>query len=92
MKGCSFDIRNVNTKCTIPFVYSSLGYGFLWNNPAIGNVELSNNRTRWSVNATRKIDYIVIDGKPKQTAQALADLTGHSPISRTGQRAFGRAV
>lgn len=80
LKGCSFDIRNVNTKCTIPFVYSSLGYGFLWNNPAIGNVELSNNRTRWSVNATRKIDYIVIDGKPKQTAQALADLTGHSPI------------
>ncbi len=80
LKGCSFDIRNVNAKCTIPFVYSSLGYGFLWNNPAVGNVELSNNRTRWSVGATRKIDYVVICGTPKEVAQALADLTGHAPV------------
>jgi alpha-D-xyloside xylohydrolase len=29
LKGCSFDIGHVNAKCTIPFVYSSLGYGFL---------------------------------------------------------------
>lgn len=80
LKGCSFDMRNVNTKCTVPFVYSSLGYGFLWNNPAIGNVELSNNRTRWSAVTTRKIDYVVIDGNPKQTSRALADLTGHAPV------------
>lgn len=80
LKGCSFDIRNVNAKCTIPFVYSSLGYGFLWNNPAVGSVELSANRTRWSVGATRKIDYVVIGGTPKEVCQTLADLTGHSPV------------
>ncbi len=80
LKGCSFDIRNVNAKCTIPFVYSSLGYGFLWNNPAIGNVELANNRTRWSVGAAKKIDYVVIAGNPKEVAEALADLTGHAPV------------
>lgn len=80
LKGCSFDIRHVNAKCTIPFVYSSLGYGFLWNNPAIGSVELSNNRTRWSVQETKKIDYVVIGGNPKDTAEALADLTGHAPV------------
>ncbi len=80
LKGCSFDIRNVNAKCTIPFVYSSLGYGFLWNNPAVGNVELSNNRTRWSVGATKRIDYVVIGGTPKEVAQTLADLTGHAPV------------
>ncbi len=80
LKGCSFDIRNVNAKCAIPFVYSSLGYGFLWNNPAVGNVELSNNRTRWSVGATRKIDYIVIGGTPKEVAETLADITGHAPV------------
>ena len=34
LKGCSFDLRHVNAKCTIPFVFSSLGYGFLWNNPS----------------------------------------------------------
>ena len=36
LKGSSIDIRNVNAKCTIPYVYSSLGYGFLWNNPSTG--------------------------------------------------------
>lgn len=80
LKGCSFDLRHVNAKCTVPFLYSSLGYGFLWNNPAIGNVELSNNRTRWSVNATKKIDYTVIGGTPKEVSAALADLTGHAPV------------
>ena len=80
LKGCSFDLRHVNAKCTIPFIYSSLGYGFIWNNPAIGNVELSENRTRWSVGATRKIDYVVISGTPKEVAETLADLTGHAPV------------
>ena len=80
LKGCSFDLRHVNAKCTIPFVYSSRGYGFIWNNPAIGSVELSNNRTRWSVGATRKIDYVVIAGAPKEVSSALADLTGHAPV------------
>lgn len=80
LKGCSFDIRNVNAKCTVPFVYSSLGYGFLWNNPAVGNVELSGNRTRWCVGATKKIDYVVIVGTPKEVSETLADLTGHAPV------------
>ncbi|MBE6835637.1 MAG: hypothetical protein E7515_05225 [Ruminococcaceae bacterium] len=80
LKGCSFDLRHVNAKCTIPFVYSSLGYGFIWNNPATGNVELSENRTRWSADATRKIDFVVIAGNPKKVSEALADLTGHAPV------------
>ena len=29
LKGCAFDLRHVNAKSTVPFVYSSLGYGFL---------------------------------------------------------------
>ena len=80
LKGCSFDLRHVNTKSTVPFVYSSLGYGFIWNNPAVGTVELSENRTRWSVGATRKIDFVLIAGNPKQVSEALADLTGHAPV------------
>ena len=80
LKGCAFDLRHVNAKCTVPFLVSSLGYGFLWNNPAVGNVELAANRTRWSVNATRKLDYVVIGGTPKEISEALADLTGHAPV------------
>ena len=80
LKGCSFDLRHVNAKCTIPYIYSSLGYGFIWNNPAVGTIELSNNRTRWSVSATKRLDYVVIGGTPRQVCSELADLTGHAPV------------
>ncbi len=80
LKGCAFDLRHVNAKSTVPFVYSSLGYGFLWNNPAVGSVELAENRTRWSVGATRKLDFAVIAGTPKEVSETLADLTGHAPV------------
>lgn len=78
-KGCAFDIVNTNANCFIPFVYSSLGYGFLFNCPSTGRVELGRNRTRWTSNACKFIDYVVIGGLPKQVCSTLADLTGHAP-------------
>ncbi len=80
LKGGAFDLRHVNAKSTVPYVYSSLGYGFLWNNPAVGSVELALNRTRWRVEETRKIDYVVIGGTPAEACGTLADLTGHAPV------------
>ncbi len=79
LKGTSIDLRHVNAKCTVPFVYSSLGYGFLWNMPSIGLCELSYNRTRWTSDATRQIDYVIIGGNPGEVSMTLADLTGHAP-------------
>ena len=79
LKGCTIDLRQVNAKCTIPYVYSSLGYGFLWNLPSTGVCELANNRTRWISDSTRQIDYVVIGGSPKEACETLADLTGHAP-------------
>lgn len=79
LKGCTIDLRHVNAKCTIPFVYSSLGYGFLWNMPSTGLCELSKNRTRWTSDSTRQIDYIVMGGSPREVSGALANLTGHAP-------------
>ncbi len=79
LKGSSSDIRNVNAKCTIPYVYSSLGYGFIWNNPSTGLCELSNNRTRWSCDCCKFMDYVVISGTPKEACTTLADLTGYAP-------------
>ncbi len=80
LKGASIDIRNVNAKCTIPYVYSSLGYGFLWNLPSTGLCELSSNRTRWTSDALKQVDYVVMAGSPRQVAGTFADLTGHSPM------------
>ncbi|MGN0447753.1 MAG: TIM-barrel domain-containing protein [Acutalibacteraceae bacterium] len=80
LKGSTVDIRNINAKCTIPYVYSSLGYGFLWNLPSTGLCELSNNHTRWTSDSLKQVDYLVIGGTPRETAGTLADLTGHSPM------------
>lgn len=78
-KGCTVDIRHLNTKSTIPYVYSSLGYGFLWNMPSTGLVELGYNRTRWHSDCAKTMDYVVIAGNPKETCSKLTDLTGHAP-------------
>ncbi len=80
LKGSSFDIRNVNAKCTIPYVYSSLGYGFLWNLPSTGLCELSNYRTRWTSDSLKQIDYVVMAGNPREVSGIFADLTGHAPM------------
>lgn len=80
LKGTITDICNLNAKCTIPYVYSSLGYGFLWNVPSTGRVELANNRTRFVSDCCSAIDYVVIGGTPKETCEVLADLTGHAPM------------
>lgn len=78
-KGCTVDLRHLNTKSSIPYVYSSLGYGFLWNMPSTGLVELGNNRTRWHSDCAKAMDYVVIAGNPKECCRKLTDLTGHAP-------------
>lgn len=78
-KGCTVDLRHVNTKASIPYVYSSLGYGFLWNMPSTGTVELAMNRTRWCSDCARGADYVVIGGTPEEVTGTLTDLTGHAP-------------
>lgn len=78
-KGCAVDLRHVNTKASIPYVYSSLGYGFIWNMPSTGTVELANNRTRWVSDCAKGVDYVVIGGSPRQATETLTDLTGHAP-------------
>ncbi len=35
-KGSVIDLEQRNTEVCIPFYISSLGYGFLWNNPGVG--------------------------------------------------------
>jgi alpha-D-xyloside xylohydrolase len=54
---------------------SSRGYGFLWNNPAVGRVELGGTATRWVADSARQIDYWVTVGSPAQIASRYADVT-----------------
>jgi alpha-D-xyloside xylohydrolase len=78
-KGLALDLVQRNAEVSIPFVLSSRGYGFLWNNPAIGRVEFADNVTRWTATQARAIDYYVTTGTPAQILSHYADATGHAP-------------
>jgi len=79
-KGCVIELIQRNTEVTIPFLFSSRGYGFLWNNPAVGRVELGYNATRWVAEAAPQIDYWITTGEnPAEILSNYADVTGHAP-------------
>jgi alpha-D-xyloside xylohydrolase len=79
-KGCTIELIQRNTEVSIPFLFSSRGYGFLWHNPAIGRVELGYNETRWVAEATPQLDYWITAGStPAEIMQHYADATGHAP-------------
>ena len=61
-KGTVIDLIQRNTEVCVPFALSNRGYGFLWNMPGVGRVELAANRTRWVADAARQLDYWVTTG------------------------------
>jgi alpha-D-xyloside xylohydrolase len=62
-------------------VLSSLGYGFLWHNPAIGRVSFSKNKTEWYAESTKQMDYWITAGNtPDEVVETYADVTGKVPM------------
>lgn len=81
LKGCTIELLQKNSKTTIPFLYSSKGYGFLWNNPSIGEVQLAANQTLWSAKASKQIDYIIMAGPtPDFIMQTYTRISGRAPL------------
>jgi alpha-D-xyloside xylohydrolase len=76
-KGHVVDLAQRNTEVSVPFLISNRGYGFLWNNPAVGRVELGESGTRWVADSARQIDYWITVGSPGRIAAHYADATGH---------------
>ena len=81
MKGCMLELAQRNSQVSVPFYVSSIGYGFLWNNPAVGRVTFGMNGTEWHAECTRQIDYLVIAGDtPAQIEETYMSLTGRAPM------------
>ncbi len=78
-KGCVLPMLQDNSEVNIPFAVSSRGYGFLWNNPAVGRIELGRSLTRWRADCARQLDYWVTAGTPAEIMKNYADATGHAP-------------
>ena len=81
LKGCVLELAQRNTQVSIPFLLSSRGYGFIWNNPSIGRAELVRNHTLFVAEGARQIDYIVIAGDtPRDILRRYAEITGKPPM------------
>lgn len=81
MKGCVLELAQRNSQISVPFAVSNLGYGFLWNNPAVGKVSFGKNCTEWIARATREMDYwITVGDAPKDIVSNYAKATGHADM------------
>ena len=81
LKGCNLELAHRNSQASIPFYVSSLGYGFLWHNAAIGEVHFGRNTTQWIAEVTKQLDYWITAGDtPAQIEEAYAAVVGKPPM------------
>lgn len=83
LKGTVLEMAPRNSQISVPFVVSSAGYGFLWNNPAIGAASFGGNVTEWKAEAAKCIDYWITAAEtPAEILSRYTEVTGHaSPIA-----------
>lgn len=81
LKGHDLELAHRNSQASVPFALSSLGYGFLWNNPSIGRAVLGKNIMSFEAYSTKFLDYWIVAGDtPAEIEQAYARATGTVPM------------
>lgn len=80
-KGAVLELAHRNSQASVPFFISSRGYGFLWNNPAIGTAAFGTNKTEWYAKSTKKLDYFITAGDtPAEIEEHYTFATGRTPM------------
>ncbi|WP_341780314.1 glycoside hydrolase family 31 protein [Levilactobacillus sp. HBUAS70063] len=80
LKGTELELAQRNSQASVPFMISNLGYGFLWNNPAIGRVSFGKNITTWEAEATKELDYwITVGDTPQEIERHYGEVSGTVP-------------
>lgn len=80
-KGATLELAHRNSQASVPFYVSTRGYGFLWNNPAIGTATFGTNKTEWTARSTRKLDYFITAGDtPAEIEYQYSAATGRTPM------------
>lgn len=81
LKGLDLELAHRNSQASVPFAISSLGYGFLWNNPGVGRVVFGKNIMSFEAYSTKALDYWVTAGDtPAEIEEAYASVTGTVPM------------
>ena len=81
VKGADLELAHRNSQASIPFALSSLGYGFLWNNPSIGRAVFGKNITSFEAYSTKTLDYwVTVGDTPAEIEEMYANVTGKVPM------------
>lgn len=81
LKGTDLEMAHRNSQASVPFLLSSLGYGLLWNNPAVGRAVLGKNIMSFEAYSTKALDYWIVAGDtPAEIEEAYAGVTGTAPM------------
>lgn len=81
LKGHDLELAHRNSQASVPFALSSLGYGFLWNNPGVGRAVLGKNIISFEAYSTTILDYWVCAGdSPAEIVEAYSGVTGKVPM------------
>lgn len=81
LKGTILELAQRNSQASVPFLLSDQGYGFLWNNPAVGQVVFGKNRTEWHARSTKQLDYWITAGDtPGELLANYMAVTGLPPM------------
>ncbi len=81
LKGCTLELAQRNSQISIPFAVSSMGYGFLWNNPSVGRVTFGKNITQWESQCIKEMDYWITAGDtPAEIVKNYTGVVGRAPV------------
>ena len=81
LKGLDLELCQRNSQASVPFAVSSLGYGFLWNNPAIGKATFGKFVTTFEAYSTKVLDYWIVAGdNPREIVESYASVVGYAPM------------
>lgn len=81
LKNSKLELAHRNSQASVPFMLSNIGYGFLWNNPSIGDVSFAKNVTEWHSISAKEADFWITAGDtPAQIEEQYANATGKVPM------------
>jgi alpha-D-xyloside xylohydrolase len=81
LKGTELELAHRNSQASVPFYLSSLGCGFLWNNPSIGRATFAKNGTVWHSSSSKALDYwVVAADRPRDVLERYTGVTGRAPM------------
>ncbi len=81
LKGMDLELAHRNSQASVPFVYSSQGYGLFWHNPAVGRAIFGINVTSFEAVSTKLLDYWITAGDtPAEIISQYGMATGTVPM------------